>query len=380
MNKKGNMSNQIKIIIGLLIFLLTILLFFVFFKGLIFDSDSYSYDDEFDDIRREVDSIKGEFGAENIVDLSLFSQGLICFADLTKKDIILAGYEIDAYPIIKNSLANNLEYNFFVFDKDHTLKKSYNLENMCIEEFPHFFCFENENNENLELKFKGIGTCADLSMDWESLELDPNNRRKNFMYDEGGILFLIDSDENVKDKILLLNTALWRDNNEINYQPYVVINKNNFNDIALSDLIDDKDRDVNYYFDYSGSNSDIESIDRDNYTASWWDNFGTVVLLNEKESGSWLIGSLFASYINAPIFFIDGSDSSIKNVDPTTLPYYGKNAYLIDENTFNGDILDFLLKDVVLDNNLKYYRSAALKASLRSQNPYKGIIGDINLY
>ena len=365
--KKGIAQNIFLYVIGLVSLSLIFLIFFSMFNNLNDDAEEYKILSDIKKIEKKIINIKGEYDSKVFVNFSLTSEiNKICFIDPKQKDQILLSEEIKKYPILYNNLINNFSENVY-FYKGRIIKNTYTITDFCITNFPHFFCSERVNNVN-SLTLKSLGYCVDMFIDWEDFDIHPDNIR---IYMEDS-LFLIDFDNSQKNKLRVLNLAVWRDiDKKLYYNDYTVINIDNFDQTSLDNLISEKNPNKTYYYDQTNFFSvSIDSITESDYL-NFWSSYKTIVLISNTNSQNWLIGAFFASNVNSPILFLDDS-----NIASYGSALDNKTVYIIDMITFNQTTLDYIDSKV---EKTKLLYSSELKALYNNNNPFKGLLGETNL-
>lgn len=367
--KKGISQNIFMYIMGLVILGMVFLIFFSMYDGLGEKKEILRIIEETNDIEKNIIKVEAEFDTKIYKDITLQS-GIdkICFVDPKMKNAVLLSKDIDRYPNLKNNLQSNINDNVYLY-QDNILKKSYEIHDFCISHYPHFFCSEKGKN-GIPLSLTGLGHCTDLMIDWTDFNIDSDNVRKMSLYPG---LFLIDDDASQKDKLRSLTLSLWRNNDgNITSNPFTIVNGVKINDSALTSIVADKGEDIAYYYNMGAgltSSGTLHSISEIDYL-TYWESYGTIVIVSTDNEPGWLISALFASNINAPLFFIDSSN--IASYQPIIR---GKTAYIIDYDTFDEDTIDILIVTLNPEGIIDDTYSEALRDSYDPEL-FGGVIGN----
>ncbi len=289
----------------------------------------------------------------------------ICFLDINKKTEILETPLVDNYLFIKNSLEDQVEDNVFLLSND-LLVDTFSEEDLCFENYPYYLCVETPHSI-LDIMLEGLGKCATIHTNYTKFISD--NKRDMDKYDllvDGGFLVKDSEDhENYRDTLQVIPLAFVNNKTAYKQYPYLAY-YGNLDDSKIETIMDRKSIDTvvifrnNPYNEYNIDASHLV-IDEtlDNYLSYWTIIYDVTVVAYDNSNGA-LISSLFASFTNTPIIFINSS-----NLDQYKDLLDEKTINVIDEDDIDQNVIDYL-QNSTNDITVRYFESNDLR--LMNQN------------
>ncbi len=287
-----------------------------------------------------------------------------CFVDLNKSDIIIKNTTlVKDYPMINDSLSAGNNKNLFFIEEYNVVDELY-IGEICFDYYPFYSCVATPGNV-LVVWFEGRAGCTTLYFNWSMF---PVNYRNFSLYD-GNPLFLIQERnesgdvENWREILEIVPLTLFKENQITS--PYIynysVAYKNTpppNKDINSSDMVflmDNYSSNKTYLFNStytggspsgcSGCSIETKSTKTSDYF-NFWINYSSLILIDYNNTYAGLIGALLASYVNAPLIFINDNNRE----------YYedlirGKEVFIV---TYGPIILDDIIYKFVRDYSKRY--------------------------
>ena len=347
--------------------------------------------------QRTVSLIKFEkdFGSELPTDPGSVKRGefelpantkYVCFIDLNKTDELLESpiFEpyLDRYPDMKDSIESKALINVFAIKE--TVTASFYGGSICFD-YPYFLCIETPR-KILDVWFEGRAKCTTIrkatTYEYESGSGGggggggSGGTRDETKYPSNGVFIAPDktstSEDNWRDIAKLVTISIQNDMGTLKKYPYLAYyDTSGFDNDDIIYALDRYDMDTAVVFapltsgstTINGKTYNIESTSMDSYF-DYWRGFNSVVLLGYDDKDAAVITSLFASYLNAPLIFVNED-----NLPQLTDKINNKIIYIInkekmDENVVqyaetnarNGEVIYYNEYDIRFDSQLNPFR------------------------
>jgi hypothetical protein len=293
------------------------------------------------EIKSGVDFVGGEYGSAKQAQVRVPADTeLICFVDLSKRQHLLES-DVAKYPEIRDSLENYVLKNVFLISKNKVTDMLY-VGNLCLS-VPYYRCIETPEHL-LKILLKGRKDCVNIIRPIPSIKI--NNMKNMSKYTPKPIFMVKDTRDvsEMMNTLRIVPLAFWnnRAGGIISYPFYIYYERlTQPADQFIVDYLLLKHGADELRFFTTPPNSLVgdprvryEALTEENYR-SYWSWMVDVVVINRSNARGALISSLFASYLVAPLVYVD--KNSIYNLK-TYLN--GTRVYVIDE--IDDEVIDFL--------------------------------------
>ncbi len=310
------------------------------------------------DIMAAIDFLSSKYG--NIKKYTfILPEGVdtACFVDLNKSSIIIANTTlVKDYPMINDSLSAGNNKNLFFIEEYNVVEELY-IGEICFDYYPFYSCVATPDNV-LVVWFEGRAGCTTLYFNWS---IFPTNYRNFSLYDNNTLFLIQERNEsgdvkNWREILEIVPLTLFKEDTPTYIYNYSVAYKNTiYGDLNSSDmtyLMDNYSTNKTYLFNstYSGGSPSGYSIETKSTKTSdyfnFWTNYSSLILIDYDNEYAGLIGALLASYVNAPLIFIDDNNSE----DYEDL-IRGKEIFIV---TYGPIILDDIIYNFVRDYSKRY--------------------------
>jgi hypothetical protein len=304
-------------------------------------------------LKSAVESVSDDFGSVREVEIRVpAGTDQICFLDLSKRSYLLKTSLMKKFPGINESVGNMLPENMFLIDGKRVTDSRF-VGSLCFPR-PYYRCIDTPTTL-VRLLIMGKKACADIIKPLSSLLVV---NLKNLSKYEGNPIFLTEAPfdwQGKQNNIRVIPIAVSSDlEGEMEVYPYYVYYEQGLNQPADEFLVDyllskHSSSEMRFFSNTGipaslGLDPRVTGEPYSNYF-SYWENMQDVVIIDTAaDHPGALIGSLFASYLAAPLIFVDDVNLGqydeylngstvyvVDSVDPGVTAYINNNAKVVIE-------------------------------------------------
>ena len=296
----------------------------------------------------------------------------VCFVDLNNTPGVLSSTLVDRYPVIKDSLESGSQLNMFLISDDGTVTESMYIGELCFD-WPYYKCVKTPKNI-LKVAVEGKGNCVTIR---QGLILLNITNKKNLDRYTGVTAFIVDREAGWQKNLKLTPIAMWNGNPGgtpfiVSY-PLLIYNKNQggVSDFMIGELIAKfGGAEVRHFGTLPAELIGNPNVTEQNYESdyvSYWSEINDIVVVDYENRDAGLIASLFASYLIAPILFLD--DSHFSSFEQELL--INKRVYIVDD-------IDDSVQDYIIENSFPVikYDSFYIRDDAEI-NPYRRMMSNV---
>jgi hypothetical protein len=269
----------------------------------------------------------------------------VCFVDLENIPAVLETSLVDRFPIIKNSLEGNENVNTFVIINGKVGESLY-IGPVCFD-WPYYKCIKTPKNI-LKAAFEGMGGCTQIKTGLIILNI--TNKKNMEMYANVSVVMIGDN-EGWRNLLKVTPIAMWNANPggtaAITTYPFLIYHKSANTTVITGDFQLD-----NLFEKYGAGDIrhfgalpvELQGLDRNvseqNFGSdylSYWDEINDIIVVDYDNEEGALISSLFASYLIAPILFVNEANFGEAEMNLIS----NRNVYVIDN--LNQSIEEYII-------------------------------------
>jgi hypothetical protein len=387
MKRKSQIQYQVFIYVTSAVLIVLILIFAFKAIGGLKNKNRLAQVIEFEEkLKSIVDLLSGDYNAAQQVELRVPDDvDTVCFVDLNKRKYIINSTLGAAYPEIKKSLADYVLKNTFMISKSRVTDSFY-AGNLCLST-PYFKCIDTSDHI-LRMLVKGKKNCVDIIKPLR--QIDINNYKNDTRYERLNPFFLIQlndplSQQRNNEILQVVPVAMWNNRQMgITSYPYNAFFEipgegaaEDFNKLAqknrLTFGVNTGEARLVIFTPRPAYLSGMPFVTEENFAGldKYWTTIVDVVVTPTANTDGSLTSSLFASYLIAPMVFVDSSNYN----DPEISKYIiQKRVYIVDSAEMDAAAKEFIIdkaKEVIED-----YDSTILRVDT-DLNPYSAMISDI---
>ena len=316
-----------------------------------------------------IDRVADKIGTVENVKISVHSDvDEVCFIDLSKADVIMEKTTLPAkYPLIRNIIEEGATDNAFVISGEEVIE-TYDAGDVCIDSYPHYSCVK-AKNQVLDVLAEGKGDCTSIVA--SLILIDLRNEKNETLYEDNPIIVMREDAvgetvTNWREILSLMPISAWNDEGGgIEKYSYVVYYAPGAREDEIAENIE-KLKDLYYAADVIELFGEFTSSQFQDDYGDYWVTVNDTVVVDYQHRDAALIASLFASYLIAPLYFID--DNNFADFEGLLK---GKRIFVVDYEEFDDDpaVTTFLENPLNVEEIVPY--SAEQLREDWTLNPYR---------